>query len=542
MRRVRLLLWVAGASVGVAAEWIYFGWSDPGDWVPDLAVGWTLIASGLVGWSRRPQSRSGALMTATGFAWFAANFTTTGLSSVDWLGDQALYLHRGPLVHLVLSYPRGRLAGRPGQAAVALGYVAAICPPIWRSQTGAIVLAGLLVAVAVEGYVSGVGRERRERLASLQATALLAVILTATAVVRLDVPTQAAADATLLAYEGALCVLAIGLLAGLVLAPWERAPVTDLVVELGEARSGSLRDALARALGDPKLEVGYWVPNAGGFVDAAGRPLDISSPGSGRRVTRVEREGEPVAALVHDPAVLDDRALLDAVGAAARLAASNARLQAEVRARLAELDASRRRLVQAGDDERRRLEQRLRDSAERRLTLLRQVLERAQEGAGAGSQAGASLGRAEEQLEHTLEDLRELAAGLHPRDLSERGLGGALSSLAERSPIPVDLVVPDERVPDQIGAAAYFICAEALANVAKYASASRVAVSVRGVGGRLVVEVQDDGVGGADIGRGTGLRGLADRVEALGGTLGLDSPPGRGTRLTAELPLDGQAP
>jgi signal transduction histidine kinase len=528
MRRLRLLLWAAGAALGVAAEWIYFGWSNPGDWVPDLAVGWTLIACGLVAWSKRPESRSGALLTATGFAWFAANLTTS---------DQALYLYRGPLVHLVLSYPRGRLAGRPAQAAVALGYAAAVYPPIWRSEVATIVLAGLFVAVAGRGYLVAVGRERRARLASLQATAFLAAALMATAVARLAVHTQTAADATLLTYEGVLCVLALGLLAGLLLAPWERARVTDLVVELGEARSGTLRDALARALGDPKLEVGYWLPDAGVYVDAAGRPLDIAAPGPGRRVTRVEREGETVAAVVHDPVVLDDRALLEAVGEAARLAASNARLQAEVRAQLAELDASRRRLMQAGDDERRRLEQRLRDRAERRLIRLAKVLERA----GAGSQGGARLVRAEEQLEHTLEDLRELAAGLHPRVLNERGLGGALRSLAERSPVPVELVVPDGRVPGQIAAATYFVCAEALANVAKYASASRVTVSVTRADGALLVEIEDDGVGGADLRRGTGLRGLADRVEALGGSLNLESSAARGTRLAVELPLDGQA-
>jgi signal transduction histidine kinase len=276
-------------------------------------------------------------------------------------------------------------------------------------------------------------------------------------------------------------------------------------------------------------------------VDSAGHPLDISSPGSGRRVTRIEGRRQPVAALVHDAAILDDRALLDAVAAAARLAASNARLQAEVRAQLAELRASRRRLVEAGDDERRRLEQRLRDSANRRLTLLARMLASAHERAESGSPTVARIRRAEDQLEHTLRDLHELAAGLHPRVLSESGLAGALRSLADQSPVPVELTVLDERVPEQIEVATYFVCAEALANVAKYASASRVAVAVREAGGRLLVEIEDDGVGEADIERGTGLRGLADRVEALGGSLGIDSPSERGTRLAVELPLDGQA-
>ena len=494
-----------------------------------------------MGWSKRPDSHSGPLMTATGFAWFAANFTTTGLSAVDWFGDQALYLHRGPLVQLVLTYPSGRLGGRLDRLAVALGYVAAIYPSIWRSETATIVLAGLLVAVAGHGYARALGRQRRARLASLQATTFVAALLAATATVRLAAPTQLTTDASLLAYQGGLCVLAVSLLAGLVLAPWDRAGVTDLVVELGETGSGTLRDALARALGDPTLEVGFWLPDRGNYVDAAGRALDVSLPGAGRRVTRIEREGQTVAALVHDAAVLDDRALLDAVAAAARLGASNARLQAEVRAQLAELRESRRRLVEAGDDERRRLEQRLRDSAERRLTLLAGLLERAHERADTDPETVARIARTEEQLEHTLHDLHELAAGLHPRALSESGLGGALRSLADHSPVAVELVVPDERLPEQIEAAAYFVCAEALANVAKYASASQVVIAVREARGWLRVEIDDDGVGGADLERGTGLRGLADRVEALGGSLGIESPPGGGTRLAAELPLDGKA-
>jgi signal transduction histidine kinase len=535
--RLRLLLWPAGAAVGIAAEWIYFGWSDAGDWAPDLAVGWSLIACGLIGWSRRPESRSGALMAATGFAWFAANFTTTGLGAIDWLGDHALYLHRGPLVHLVLSYPRGRLAGPFDWATTATGYAAAVITPIWRSEYATIVLAGLIVAAASRQYLGAVGRERRMRLAALRATSVVGAALAGTAIVRLAVPTQAAIQATLLGYEAALCGLAVALLAGLLWAPWERVRVTDLVVELGEARSGTLRDGLARALGDPTLEVGYWLPGDGAYVDTAGLELEIPPAESDRRVTRIEWDGRPVAALVHDPAVLEDQALVDAVSTATRLAASNARLHAEVRAQVAELQASRRRLVQAGDEERRRLEQRLRESAERRLTALAGALERGR--ARASDETAGKIGRAEEQLAHTLDDLHELAAGLHPGVLAKGGLGGALGSQAERSPIPVELVVPDRRLPDEVEAAVYFVCSEALANVAKYAAASRVAIAVTEHGGRLLVEVTDDGVGGADIGRGTGLRGLADRVEALGGILRLESPPGRGTRLAVELPLDG---
>jgi signal transduction histidine kinase len=541
MRLFRFALWPAGAALGILAEQLYFGWGDARHWVPDLATGWSLIACGLIGWSRRPDSRSGALMTATGFAWFAGNFATAGLAPLHWFAAYALYLYRGPLVHLVLTYPRGRLAGRIERSAVALGYLAAIVTPAWRSGTTTIVLATLLLAVAGRSYLRAAGRERRERLAALQATAFLGAVLAADALVRLAVSTPEAKDATLLANEAALVALAVSLLAGLLRWPWERAEVTDFVVELGEARSGTLRDALAGALGDPTLELGYWLPESGAYVDVAGRRLELPAAGSDRAVTRVERDGQAVAVLVHDPAVLDDPGLVEAVAAAARLAASNARLQAEVRAQVSELQESRRRLVRAGDEERRRLEERLREGAEQRLVALGHVLERAS--GNTSRTTTAEIERASGQLARALADLHDLARGLHPRALTEHGLAAALASLARRSPVPVELAVPVERrLPAEVEAAAYFICSEAFANVAKYASASRVVVSVTADDRAALVEIVDDGVGGADPEHGSGLRGLADRAEALGGAFRLESPPGGGTRLSAELPLHGEAP
>jgi signal transduction histidine kinase len=536
MRRSLLLLWPAGAALGIAAEWTYFGWGEPRDWVPDLVTGWSLIACGVIAWSRLPDNPTGALMAATGFTWFAGNFQTTGLAGIDWLAAHALYLHRGPLVHLVLSYPSGRPAGRAGRTAVAVGYGAALVTPVWRSEAATIVLAALLAAVAFHGYASAVGPERRARLLGTQAAAGLAAVLAGNAIARLAAPTGAADEATLLAYEIALSAGAVALLLGLLRRGWERAAVTDLVVELGESRSGTIGDALARELGDPTLELGFWLEEAGTYVDADGRRLELPRPGSSRSVTHIEGEGRPLAVLVHDPALQEDAGLVDAIAAGAGLAASNARLQAEVRARVAEVQASRRRLLEAGDEERRRLEQRLREGAERRLVSLERALGRSRrQGA---RETAARIEGARARLEHTLVELHELAAGLHPRELTDHGLAEAVASLARRSPVPVDLEIPVGRYPVEIEAAAYFVCSEALANIAKYASAARVAVEVTAGDGVLRVEVADDGVGGADPARGTGLRGLADRIEALGGTLTVESPPGEGTRLVAEIPLE----
>ena len=539
MRWFRLLLWPAGAAVGIAAEWIFFGWDDPRHWVPDLVTGWTLIACGLVAWSRRPESRSGALMAATGFSWFLGNFATAGVAPVDWLGAHALYVYRGPLIHLLITYPSGRLSSPFDRAAVAVGYAATVVTPLWQSEIATIVLAVLLVAVCARSYVGAVGLARRARLLALRAAAGLGLVLSAGASARLAVPAEHANEPSLLALEATLAAVAGGLLAGLLSPSWGRAVVTDLVVELGESRSGTLRDELARALGDPSLGVGYWVQNAGAFVDSEGRPFALPEPGSARSVTMIEGDGQPVAALVHDPAVLDDPGLREAVSSAAQLAAANARLQAEVRAQMAELRASRRRLLEAGNQERRRLEQRLHEGAERRLEQLAAELRGTR--LSARSEAAAEhVERIEAQLARTLEELRRLAHGLHPRVLAEAGLLGALESLAEQAPIRVEVVAPVARLPAEAEAVAYFVCSEALTNIAKHASASRASISVTTDEGQVRIEIEDDGLGGADPVRGTGLRGLADRVEALGGAFHVESPAGGGTRLAAEIPLGGE--
>jgi signal transduction histidine kinase len=209
-----------------------------------------------------------------------------------------------------------------------------------------------------------------------------------------------------------------------------------------------------------------------------------------------------------------------------------------VRAQAAGLIASRRRLLLAADRERRRLEARLRDGPERRLTRIAEAIAQVQP---SPDDSNDHLERARTQLARTLDDLHELAHGLHPREVTEAGLRGALTSLADRAPVPVELDVRVEQFSDELEATVYFVCAEALANVAKYAGASRAELRVAASGRRLSVAVADDGVGGADASRGTGLQGLADRVEALGGILDVDSPVGAGTRIVAEIPLSGSS-
>jgi signal transduction histidine kinase len=533
-------LWLLGATVGVAAEWSLYGWSRPGDWVPDLITGWCLLGCGLVSWSVRPQSRSGPLLAATGFTWFAPNFATSGASGLDWLSAHALYLHRAPLVALVLTYPRGRPGGRLEATAIAGFCLVAVITPLWENEVVAIALSAGMIGVAALGQIRAVGAERRMRLRALQATALVGTTIAATASVRLAVPGHGAAVATLRFYEAMLCGLSVWLLIGLLRASWERSEVTDLVVELAEMRSGTLRDALARALGDPSLELGFWLAGERVYVDAEGHPLKLPPSGSPRSATRIDRDGEPVAVLVHDRAVLGDQGLVDAVESAAKLAAANVRLRADLRGRLVELGESRRRIIAAGDEERDQLEVRLSHGAQRRLSELGRILGEARK-SSAGGETTERISRAQVQLVRAQEELRRLARGMHPRELSEHGLASALASLVQDYRVPVELSVPDGCTPPEDAAScAYFVCSEALANVAKYASASRVRISVTvPTGGGVAVEIEDDGIGGADFGAGTGLRGLSDRVDALGGTLMVASPAGGGTRLTAVIPSGG---
>jgi signal transduction histidine kinase len=313
--------------------------------------------------------------------------------------------------------------------------------------------------------------------------------------------------------------------------------VGHLITRMNEApRRGELRDVLARALGDPSVELFYWLPDGERFVDSRGRDVQLPAPGSGRGVTRIERDGELVAALVHDALNFDRE--LDAIGAAAGMAIDNERLDAELRAKVAELRESRSRMLRIGLEERRRLERDLHDGAQQRLVSMALNMRLARDKMrGDPETAEQMLDGASAELDAALEELRELARGIHPAVLSDRGLDAALETLARRAPLPVELNRDShERLPESIELAAYFVVSEALTNVAKYADASHAQVNVARRNGKLLVEVADDGVGGADPDHGTGLRGLADRLAVIEGRLEVDSPPGEGTTIRARIP------
>lgn len=531
-----------------------------------LVVGLSWCLLGLVEWRRRPASRIGPLMVLGGFAWFGSLLDYSSVSAAYTAGLFLSVLFIAVFGHVLLAFPGGRLDGRLSRAIVAIAYVDTTVvvaasallrePECACVENLALVEADAGLSDALRDVARGVGvlvilgglalLAHRWRYATPPWRRAVAPVLwlgaAGMAIAVLTLLTDSLGEplgGTSLAFFLAFGAVPLALEVGLLRSRLARGAVAELVVELGQTRvPGKLRDALARALHDPSLTLAYWLPEQWRYVDVDGNPVELPAEGDSRVVTVVEREGRRVAALVHDASLRDDPALVDAVCAAAGLALENERLHAELRARLDELRASRARIVEAADVERRRIERNLHDGTQQRLVSVLMGLGLADTKLASDPQGlRRVLEEARETLGVALQELRELSQGIHPGILSERGLGDALRELAYSAPVPVEVSVAlDERLPEPVEAASYYVVAEALANVAKYASASAVAVTVHRRNGCALVEVADDGVGGADPTRGSGLRGLADRVEALGGALAVESPAGRGTRLRAEIP------
>jgi len=317
-----------------------------------------------------------------------------------------------------------------------------------------------------------------------------------------------------------------------------RSSVGDLLLEFrANPLHADLRHALARALGDPSLTLAYWLPEFRSWADRDGLPVELPSDPSERALTLIDRDGVHVAAMVHDPALADEPELLEAVTAAAGIALENGRLNVELRARLGELRGSRSRVIEAGQKERQRLERNLHDGAQQRLIALSLELGVLVERIVGDPEVRMRLDRARREIATSLEELRDVAHGIHPAVVSGHGLAVALEQLAARAPVPVHLNVKLEgRFAERLEVAAFYLVSESLANVGKHANATSATVEVARTNGHVVVEVVDDGIGGADTELGSGLRGLADRVEALEGRLLIWSPRGGGTRLRAEIP------
>jgi signal transduction histidine kinase len=531
-----------------------------------LLVSWiTLpyIFAGIVAWRRRPDSAFGPLMILAGFA--------TQLSILQW-SDQPFLNTVGQLCDLLvaalwlnvfLAYPTGRLAGRTERVVVVIAYTAAVGLQVVILMLGGFNDRHLLTVVKRQAAAEAL---QNVQLLLLSALALIAAVLLwrrwwslpqwqrrrpaqivincfSLSLVMLAGLLIAGAfqlpgfEIIRLATFAVAGLAPLAFLAGLLDARFAKGGVGELMVQLRADPAPDLRELLAQALRDPTLSLIYWLPQYGSWADQDGNPATLPEPGSGRGVTVVNQNGEQIAALVYDATLGEEPELVEAVSAAAGIALENGRLEAELRARLQELQGSRTRVVEAQQNERRRLERNLHDGAQQRLVALALELGRLAEQTKTDAATQERLKVARSEVAQSLSELRDVARGLHPAVVSGHGLAVALESLVAVTPLEVQLRTDGlRRLPEQLEVAAYYVVSESLTNATKHAQARRASVEVGVTDDTLIAEIVDDGIGGADSERGTGLRGLADRVEALNGRLRIWSATGQGTRVRAEIP------
>jgi signal transduction histidine kinase len=523
------------------------------------------IFAGIVAWRRRPDSFFGPLMILAGFVTQLSILQWTRQPLLNTVGQLCDLLVATVWLHLFLAYPSGRLAGRAERVVVIIGYVAAVGLQAVILMLGGFNDLHLLTVVKREAAaeaiqnvqlltlsalaVIGVGllwwrwqslpRWQRRRPAQILincfslSLVMLAVLLTAGT---FQVP---GFEIIRLATFTVAGLAPLAFLAGLLDARLAKAGVGQLLVQLRTDPAPDLRELLGQALRDPTLSLIYWLPQYGSWADQDGNSTTLPEQDSGRRVTFVKQNGEQIAALVYDAALAEEPELVEAVSAAAGIALENGRLEAELRARLRELQGSRSRVVEAQQNERRRLERNLHDGAQQRLVALALELGLLAEHADNDPDTQDRLKHARSELAESLDELRDIARGLHPAVVSGHGLAVALESLAAATPFEVQLQTDGlPRLPEQLEVAAYYVVSESLTNAAKHAHADRVTVEAGITDDTLMVEIVDNGIGGADSERGTGLRGLADRIEALNGRLRVWSPVGKGTRVRAEIPCE----
>ena len=525
-------------------------------------IGGSFAACGLIAWRRRPDNHSGLLMTLTGFAFFVSPL----VSQLAWPPAQVIGLWLPDLwvlffVLLVLTFLTGGRARTTADRVLAGAVLLelAVLAPLFLLFGG---VPGNPLALWPHERTAEIvdAAQRGTLLAAVSGTAVVVAVRWRSASTpgrRALVPGVAGAACLLLfgwllvaqflTGEKSMLLLWIGVcslltvpvafLIGLLRSRLARGGLADLFLGLRTLRPDDLRGALAKALGDPDLVVGY-ATTSGAYTDLDGRPVTLPGTGASRSVAGVERDGRRVAALVYDRSLDDDPELVDAVTAAATIALENQHLHTEARRRLAEVEHSRERIIAAGDAERRRIERNLHDGAQQGLVTLAMQLSLIQRQIRRDpTDAEQLVTSASDQLAQSLAELRELARGIHPAAL-DQGLDVALEALATRSAVPTTVEYADgPRLPQPIEFAAYFVASEALANAAKHARAGVVTVRVRRDGPMAVIEIADDGVGGVDPAAGSGLRGLTDRVEALRGHLTVVSPAGGGTVVRAELPV-----
>lgn len=573
---LRRSLWPLAVVGGLAAESILWrSGAPPAYLVFDLTIGFTVVAVSFAIWETHPGNRIGLLLLVSS-AWFlispvryASSPFWISLSWIAYVASSAVF------AHMVLAYPSGRLHGRMDTSFVVAAYILSVALPLAElavaparqlfgrcltgpcpatppfitndpalfarlqsveSVIGMVLMAGFLILIARRLIRSSPPRRRQ-----FLPVAVLALVASADFVVETFVPANSGSawSAATVFDHGVKLAIAFTFFATLYTSKLSRSQVADLLAPLAGAQPGTAQALLSRLLHDPGLRLGVWNRDRGVYLDTAGSVLDVPPGITGRAATRISgSDGGPLGVLVHDQAVLDDPRLMSAVVAGTRLALENQQLQARLRARLEEVQASRARLVRAEDQARRQLERDLHDGAQQRLMGIGLALQLAKKEVKDDCYAAELIDESVAELHAAIEELRDLAHGIHPAVLTEHGLAGAVTALAQRLTVPIEFTGVDGRLSASVETTSYFLICEALQNTVKHARASRARIGVARESGLVVVEVTDDGIGGAEPAAGSGLRGLADRVEAVGGHLSIQSSASHGTTVRAELPCE----
>jgi signal transduction histidine kinase len=541
----------------------------------DTLLGLTFLVAGMLAWRRRPDVRTGPALTLCAALWFLGSYGPTGIAGLSPLAFSFERYYDLVLAYLVLTFPDRRLDRLCRLVLVVLAASMVLRsfarlliydPPAFdvlspdaallesiEAVTGTVIVMAYLVVL---GLVILRWRNSPVPSRRIVRPVLLAggVAAFAAAYQNANLLTEIVFQRPLVAFQdswveteawllfGARALIPLGFLAGVFLLRAAHGPAARLAVEFGtdRERPERIESALRQALADPSIEVAHWDAENERWTDEAGEPVPTPQEVDGRSVLLLEREGAPVAAVVHDAVLLEDPGLLASVGAVLRLSIDNDRLSAQVQRQLEEVHASRARILAAADEERRGIERDLHDGAQHRLLGISMSLQDVRSQAASIGAPEVLLDRLElvaVELREAMREMRELARGIHPAVLTNEGLEPALRTLARRCTVPVELGIQlNGRLPAAVETAAYYVVAEGLTNVARHSLATRSRVQLALEDGFLVVEVSDNGSGGASPVNGSGLRGLSDRVAALDGVFTVTSSRSGGTCLRAEIP------
>ncbi len=532
-----------------------------------VATGWVYIATGVLAWLRRPSNRLGFLIVGGGFALLAGGLDVVGPPVLAAISQVLATLCLAVLVHVLHAFPSGRLRSRASRLTVLAGYFVCLVlqMPLYlftvqgkpydlltvadrpglanagfwlQSGAGSVVM--LVTTVILADRLRRTEPARRRILAPLYGYGILAVLFIPLAPLVLNrwlgLSPEVVSGVQLIDFAGVPVAFTLSLLRG---GFGRTAEIQELGAWLGTAEEGRspLLAALTRALGDESLQLVFWLPDRGSYVDENGDPADLPTR-SGRGSVEIGLGGRRIGAIGFDATLHADPELVRAAGRVVAIAVDHERMTAELRASQRALRQSRVRIVEAGDVARRRIARDLHDGLQVRLVLLAMQAQQVAKDLDtvAGSQDAVIALRV--GIDAAAAELRDLVHAVMPAALIERGLCAATEDLVDHLPIPtrLEMTVAEHSLPPAVQHTAYFVVAEALTNALKHAQPSTLTVRLTRVDGHLQVEVADDGLGGAECGAGSGLRGLTDRVDTLGGRLDVYSPAGGGTRIIAELP------